>query len=301
MNDIMIIANPSAGKKQAEEYAKKARDVLGKQNREAQIRLTEKKEDISNLAIEAACKQYKSIIVLGGDGTVSELANGLIDQDYKPSIGIIPSGTVNNIARGLNISVNPEEAVRDLTACREQKADVGKINGQLFLSSISAGSLPETVWEVSDDQKERYGTAAYFIEGIRTLREEECYDFEMEVDGVSHNKKLSLLLIGASHSVMGIPQFFNDAGVDDGHLYMLGVEESTISEKLSIFSQLLSRKSTLNESQEKAFVLPFKQAEIKTDHPDVHVAIDGEKGPSFPAHVEVLPGFLTFLVPSEKG
>ncbi|GAB2323517.1 diacylglycerol kinase family lipid kinase [Alkalibacterium sp. m-11] len=300
MNDIMIIANPSAGKKRAEELAEKALVALGEQNREAQIRLTEKKEDISKFAIDAARKHYRLIIVLGGDGTVSELANGLIDQEYKPSIGIIPAGTVNNIARGLNISVDPDEAVRDLTACREQIADAGKINGQLFLSSISAGSLPETVWEVSDEQKERYGTAAYFIEGIRTLREEECYNFNMEVDGVSHNKKLSLLLIGASHSVTGIPNFFNDAEVDDGYLYMLGIEESTIREKLSIFSQLLSRKTTLNESQEKAFVLPFKQAEIKTDHPDVHVAIDGEKGPSFPAHVEVLPGFLTFLVPSGK-
>lgn len=297
MNDIVIIANPSAGKKKAEEYAKTAQENFSKHNRTAKILVTRKKEDISNFAIEASEGQYKAIVVMGGDGTVSELANGLMNQNYRPPIGILPTGTVNNIARGLNISTNIDKAISDLLNYRQQKVDVGKVNNRLFLSSVSAGSLPETIWEISDEQKKKYGSAAYFLEGFKSLREEEIYTIDMEIDGVRYEEELSLLLVGVSHSVSGVPHFFNQAKVNDGKLYLLGLKETTVREKIEVFLNLLNEGHAFNENNDTAFILPFEEASIAIKNASAYAAVDGEKGPTFPININVLPEFLTFLVP----
>ena len=172
MNDVMIIANPSSGKKNAEECAENVKKALLNDNRESVIKLTEKKEDISAFAK----------IVIGGDGTVSELANGLYDQKHRPTIGIIPAGTVNNISRGLRIPNDPVQVVNGLADYIEKKADAGKVNDRIFLSSVSAGPVPETVWEVSAEQKEKYGQAAYFMEGVKSLGDEETYKMDLQID-----------------------------------------------------------------------------------------------------------------------
>lgn len=296
MNDIMIIANPSSGKKQAEDYADKTKNLFEKIGREVVVKITECEEDIERFVQEASSEKYDTIILLGGDGTVSRAGDSLKKETHRPKIGIIPTGTINNIARGLGISTNMNQAVEDFLNYKEQITDVGKINDRLFLSSISAGTIPETVWEVSKDQKEKFGSLAYFIEGFKSLTDEETYNIKMNLDGVNKEFELSLLVIGLSSSVAGIPNFFNQASYDDGHFYLFGLKESTIGDKVSIMTSLLRDNESLNDETNIGFVIPFKEARIENDH-EMNVALDGEKGPSFPFDLKILPGFLTFLVP----
>lgn len=296
MKDIMIIANPSSGKKQAEDYADKAKNLFEKIGRDVVVKITECEEDIERFVKDASREKYDTIILLGGDGTVSRAGDSLKNETHRPKIGIIPTGTINNIARGLGISTNMNQAVEDFLNYKEQITDVGIINDQLFLSSISAGTIPETVWEVSKDQKEKFGSLAYFIEGFKSLSEEETYNIKMNLDGINKEFELSLLVIGLSSSVAGIPNFFNQASYDDGQFYLFGLKESTLGDKVSIMTSLLRDNESLNDENNIGFVIPFKEARIENDH-SMNVALDGEKGPSFPLDIKVLPGFLTFLVP----
>ncbi|MEC6747370.1 diacylglycerol kinase family protein [Marinilactibacillus sp. XAAS-LB27] len=296
MKEVMIIANPSSGKKQAEEFAVRAQSVFKENGRTADIKITEKEADIGKFAREACEEKYEIIIALGGDGTVSGLGDALKDEPYRPKIGIIPTGTVNNIARGLGISTDMAQAVEDLANCVDKKADAGLINGRLFLSSISAGSIPETVWEVSKESKERFGSLAYFFEGIRSLTEDETFEVELTLDGKTSQHELSLLLIGLSNSIAGIPNFFKDATYDDGQLYLFGLEKSTLGEKITAMTSLFKDDEDKTDDENKGFVWNLKEATIKSSH-DGHVALDGEKGPAFPLDIKVLPSFFTFLVP----
>lgn len=297
MKDCIIIANPSSGKKEAKEYAKQAKAFLEKNNKKANIKYTTKKSDISTFAKRASDEHYHTIIVMGGDGTVTELVNGLKEQEHKPVIGIIPTGTVNNIARSLGYFPNPEEAIEQLVEADERKIDVGRINNQLFLSSASAGSIPETVWEVSDEQKEKYGPAAYFFSGIQSLRDEGFYKMTIDLDGEKRQVDLSLLLIGVSHSIIGIPNFFDHASYDDGKLHLFGLKKTTIGEKIAVLPSLFLNNEEFNESQDYAFTASFKKATISVEENPAYLAVDGEKGPKFPIEIEVYPRYLRFLVP----
>lgn len=297
MEKVFILANPSSGKKEAEEYAKIAEKTYKEEGIDAIYQLTEKEEDISHLAKMACDERYHTLIILGGDGTVSQAVDAMKDKENKPTIGIIPTGTVNNIARALGISVNLDQAVSDLINGREKTVDAGEVNDRLFLTSVSAGTIPETIWEVPEEQKENYGSFAYLLEGLKALNNEESYTLELEVDGEKQTMDLSLLLIGVSNTIFGISRFFDHAHFDDGKLHLFGLKESTFGEKMTTFSRLLTNEEMLEE-EGTAFVLPFEKANIRLKSGETHVALDGDKGPTFPLSVRVLPKFVTFLTPT---
>ncbi len=300
MNDVMIIANPSSGQKQSEEYAGYVQDYYKKKNKSVTLNFTEKLEDIGAYAKKASEDHYKTIIVLGGDGTISELANSLKDNDYRPEIGIIPTGTANNIANGLNIPSNLNRAVESLDYSHPQKTDAGLINDRIFMSSVSAGTITESAWQVTKEQKESYGAAAYFIEGLKSLRNEDSYRFKLIIDGKTIEADLNVLLVGVSDSIIGIDGFFDSARYNDGKLHLFGLKSSTLSEKLTILPSIFRNENEFNKNQDLAFTMPFEEAEIHLKEKVAHLAMDGEKGPDFPVNIKVLPGYFTFLVPEEK-
>ena len=295
MKKAMIIANPSSGKKNGEEYALYAKKRFTETGWDCEVQLTQQKSDITKYTALASQEKKDYLIIIGGDGTVSETINALNHTSFKPVIGIIPTGTVNNVARGLGLKLPVENVVDQLINSVERSCDVGDVNGRLFMSSISAGTIPETVWDVSDDMKERYGSLAYFIEGLKSLRNEETHRLEMEIDGVTHTKEVSLILIGASHNILGIPHFFEDAEMDDGRLHLFMIKQTTFGQKVVIFSKLLSENEENVPSE--VTIDSFKEAKIKLVDKQTHVAMDGEKGPEFPLTVKVRPSFLTVLTP----
>lgn len=297
MKDVMIIANPSSGKRKAEEYADDMEKIFLKHERKVDIKWTEKIEDVSRFSIQASEEAYQLLVIIGGDGTVSEAANGLSNQKYRPAVGIIPAGTVNNIAKGLNIPADPTETIAQMPRFKEKKADVGRVNDRIFLSSVSAGPVPETVWEVSEEQKGKFGQAAYFMEGIKSLRDEETYAMELTIDEKKVDIDLNLLLVGVNSSIAGIPNFFDEAEVDDGKLYLFGLKRSTIGQKLTVLQALLFSNKEFNDMQDVAFTVSFKRAVFTVKNKETFTTVDGDQGPAFPIIVEILPQHFTFLVP----
>ncbi|GEK90861.1 diacylglycerol/lipid kinase family protein [Alkalibacterium kapii] len=300
MKDVMIIANPSSGKKKAEEYAETTKQTFSENNRKVDIKVTESIKDIPRFALQASEEAYDILIIIGGDGTVSEAVNELNKQKYRPVIGIIPAGTVNNIANGLSIPSDPKKVIAQVMDYKEKKADAGKVNDRVFLSSVSAGPVPETVWEVSEEQKEKFGQAAYFMEGIKSLRDEKSYDIELNIDEKKFDIDLNLILIGINSSIVGIPNFFDGAEADDGQLHLFGMKRSTIGQKLTVLQALLFSNKEFNETQDIAFTAPFKKAVLKIKNEKTFTTVDGDQGPAFPIIIEVLPQRFTFLVPKDE-
>jgi YegS/Rv2252/BmrU family lipid kinase len=296
MKDVLIVANPSSGKKQAEKYAELAYKEFQSNNRNAKVYLTEKEEDIARFAKLGCREKYHTLVIMGGDGTVSKLVDAMKEEEHRPKIAIIPTGTVNNIAKGLGIATDLDQAVADLVHTKEKTVDAGEINEQLFLTSVSAGTIPETIWEVDEEQKEKFGPLAYFIEGIKSLNNEESYSLEAEIDGKKQDFDLTLLLIGVSDTILGISGFFPNAAYDDGKLHLFGLRKTSFGEKVTAFSRLLTSKEGLANS-EAAFTIDFEKATFSLKEGETNVALDGDKGPVFPLTIQVRPKFVTFLIP----
>src|SRR5258708_7810716 len=89
------------------------------------------------LARKAAEEHAELVIAAGGDGTIHAVANGLIGS--TSTIGIIPLGTMNNVAHSLNIPFSIAEACAIIAKGDIRAIDVGKINGHIFLEAAGIG------------------------------------------------------------------------------------------------------------------------------------------------------------------
>src|SRR4026207_2542220 len=124
----LVIVNPtSAGGNTADVWSQIASD-LRSQFGPFQNVFTESAGHAVTLASEAARKGTKLIIACGGDGKVSEVANGILASGKDAELGIVPSGTGGDFRRSLEIPANSRAAARILREGRTRRIDVGRIS-----------------------------------------------------------------------------------------------------------------------------------------------------------------------------
>lgn len=293
MTKAMIIVNPSSGAEESENYTEQLKEQLKAVASEFVIKKTKKSGDAKEFSEEAALNDYEAVFVLGGDGTVSEAVNGLMLHESKLPLGIIPLGTVNNVARAVGIPMNPEKAIDSLEQLTVQKIDVGKLNDRFFISSTSVGPIPESVQEVDVDMKTKFGVFAYLIEGIKALKNDETYTFELDIDGEKWTAEYSLLLIAMSNFVGGVGTIIPEAAIDDGLIHLVTLKETTAKEKLSLVPELFQNKEYTKDQLEHR---SFKKARIRLVEDidkEINCTVDGDKGQTFPLEIEVLPQALS--------
>src|SRR5690349_12918522 len=123
-----LIVNPNAGRKVGVTTngfgVDEARDLLARHKIDAEIWCTERPGHATELARKAADEQYDLVIAAGGDGTVEEAAEGLVGTDVR--LGVLPLGSVMNIARMLGIPRDLEAAAEVIKAGRVARIDVGR-------------------------------------------------------------------------------------------------------------------------------------------------------------------------------
>lgn len=293
MTKAMIIVNPSSGAEESENYTEQLKEQLKAVASEFVIKKTKKSGDAKEFSEEAALNDYEAVFVLGGDGTVSEAVNGLMLHESKLPLGIIPLGTVNNVARAVGIPMNPEKAIDSLEQLTVQQIDVGKLNDRFFISSTSVGPIPESVQEVDVDMKTKFGVFAYLIEGIKALKNDETYTFELDIDGEKWTAEYSLLLIAMSNFVGGVGTIIPEAAIDDGLIHLVTLKETTAKEKLSLVPELFQNKEYTKDQLEHR---SFKKARIRLVEDidkEINCTVDGDKGQTFPLEIEVLPQALS--------
>lgn len=290
----MIIVNPSSGAEEAEKYTDILKQRLDNNYTEFIIKKTKESGDAKAFSEEAALKNYEAVFVMGGDGTVSEAVNGLMLHDSKLPLGIIPLGTVNNVARALSISMKPEEAIDSFKENKVKEIDVAKVNDRYFVSSTSVGPIPESVQEVDVEMKTKYGAFAYLIEGIKAVKDEETYAFEIETDEEKWRADYSMLLMAMSNFVGGVGTVIPEATIDDGFIHLVTLKETTAKEKLSLVPQLFQNKEYTKDHLEHR---SFKKATIRLlEDKEINCTVDGDKGQTFPLELEVLPRSLSVFV-----
>ena len=289
----LIILNPSSGKEKAKDYEDKLVEVLKPRYDEINIKYTKKKNDAKNFANEAAKEGYDLVISLGGDGTVNETVNGLAPNEIRPALGIIPMGTVNDLARALDIPLNPDEAIDMLKDAKEKEIDIGMVNESYFTNVVSVGNIAKAVHEVESEEKSKLGPLAYFIAGTKEIINSEDFLVKLKYENKISELKISILAIGLSGALAGFEDFLKEAKPDDGKLHVLAIKSLDVGKALKILPSAVT--GNITESDE---VIYFSADSINislVDGMEKESDIDGEKGPNLPLHIKVLPKHLKVM------
>lgn len=290
MKKALLIVNPSAGGEKAPEYAKDARNKLNELFDEVIVKETQKGGDATAFAKEASEQNMDSVFVMGGDGTVNEGMSGLIREGNTTRFGFFPLGTVNDLARALNIPLDPIEAINTLDLSITDTIDLGQINDQYFMNVVGIGTIPEAINDVSVEDKTKMGKLAYFVSGFKHVLANESYNFKVTLDGEEKYIESSTLLIGLTNSIGGFETLLPEARVDDGYLHLVYIKDQSLLDTVKAIPDLLKGVS---ETSTTVGYYQIKEALIETlDDETLTTNIDGDEGPQLPIHVKILEGQL---------
>ena len=295
MKRCMLIINPTAGRERAKYHKENLRRQLENMFDDVELRETEKAGDANLWAKEAALIGFDAVFSMGGDGTLNETINGLAQANKPIDFGFIPLGTINDLARALNIPLHPEVAIDMLPRCKTVKVDIAKANDRYFINTIATGIMPEAVGHVSIEQKTRLGPLAYFLTGIKAMQAHETSLFKITTPEGSSIYRSPLIVAMLTNSVGSFRNLAPQARVDDGKIWLGIFKDFNYLDLLKVIPEFLSGQPLTSELMTLK-ALEEVRIELVGDHP-LSTNMDGDSGPAFPLDIKVLPSFLSVYVP----
>jgi diacylglycerol kinase (ATP) len=251
---------------------------------------------------EAARRALRSkphaLVVVGGDGMVS-LGTNLVAGTRTP-LAIIPSGTGNDMARGLGIPVgDTEAAIRLLLSALDaapRTIDAGRVihgDGLVtwFACVLSAG-FDAVVNERANLMRWPKGPSRYNLALLRELAVLHPISYRLVLDGVELRTKAVLVAVGNNVSLGGGMRVTPDAKVDDGLLDVLVVQPLSRTAFLRIFPRVF-KGTHLSDPR----VTVRRASSIRIEADTVVAYADGERIAPLPIDIEVVPGALRVFAP----
>ncbi|WP_110114829.1 diacylglycerol kinase family protein [Bacillus sp. CGMCC 1.16541] len=293
MKKAMIILNPSSGKEQAAEHKKQITETLEGVGYEVSIRVTEQEGDAKRFAQGSCDEKFDAVISVGGDGTLNEVVNGLAEKSHRPTLGILPLGTLNDFARALQIPLESEQAIAMLEKQYTKEVDICKIENQYFTNIMAVGALPQATSNVSVEQKTMLGPLAYVVEGLKTLVNKETFHLQMKHDNGEWEGQAILVLASLTNTAGGFEKFAPDAEVNDGLMRSMIIKDVRLT-KLPVLAMSLLKGEHIHDPAVE--YVHTRKLSLVADY-DLTSNIDGERGPSLPVELTVLPKHLSVFVP----
>lgn len=292
----MLIVNPTAGRERAKYHKDTLKVQLESMFDAVELRQTGQAGDATKWAEEAVLTGFDAVFCMGGDGTLNETINGLARGNKPVKFGFIPMGTVNDLARALQMPLHPEAAIAMLKNCRTVNVDIARANGRYFINTIAAGIMPAAVGHVSIEQKTRLGPLAYFLTGIKAMQTHQTSLFKIETDDGQAIYRSPMIIAMLTNSVGSFRNIAPQARVDDGKIWLAVFKDFNYLDLLKIVPEFLAGTPLSSEFMTLKTLTHGKITLL--DDPFLSTNMDGDKGPDFPLELQILPSFLTVYVPA---
>jgi len=237
------------------------------------------------------------ILALGGDGTLNEVASGVIGTQVP--LGMLPAGTANVLAREVGLGCHPVRAAARIPECVPLRIAVGLLRmdgftrSRHFLLMAGVGFDGHIVYHLDLDLKARLGQLAYWTGALRqVLRRPD--EFEVELEG--QRCRCSFALASRTRNYAGYLEIARHASLLAGDFAVVLFEgRSTFRYYAKYLPAVLGgwAPRTKGITVHRARRLVFHPIDEKP----IYVQVDGEYAGRLPASVEVVPDALTVLAP----
>jgi YegS/Rv2252/BmrU family lipid kinase len=181
---MLIVFNPVAGRRRAT-LLWRVLDVLVANGVRLDLAETTRSGHAEALAREAAARGEPMVVAAGGDGTIAEVANGLMGTGAR--LGVIPLGTANVLAHELGLPFAPAAVAAALAFGRTRTLWPGQANGaggpRLFVQMLGVGFDAHVVRNLPFPLKKAMGKAAYVLQSLREMARYDFPAIRMRIDG----------------------------------------------------------------------------------------------------------------------
>ena len=294
MKKIKIIYNPSSGRQMTEKRLDRLIKLLIDDGYTINKFDTKRKHDAMNETIKACKEDWDIIIAAGGDGTVNEVAKGIVLGGRKIPVAILTSGTVNDFANYMEIPKSIMEFYDMIKRNKPIDVDLGKLGENYFVNVAAGGLLSNIGFSVLPEAKMVLGRMAYYLEGVRELVMENLTPIKVKIESEEFNEEneIFLFIVSNSSSIGGFKKLAPKADVMDGYLDVFAIKKADMQELANIFFNIFNGDH-INHPK----VIYFKSKSIKVSSEEkISIDIDGEYGGKLPATFEVLSKAFRILV-----
>lgn len=213
MKKVAFILNPVSGTRHKSAILEYVRKVLAMhKDYEAELYSTTSVGDACRAAREYVGKKFDIVVAIGGDGTVNEVAEGLVNSNVK--LGIIPVGSGNGLARHLSIPMSYQRAVDAIFEGNTQFIDAGMINGKVFFCTAGVG-FDAVVGNKFNSAPSR-GLKTYMEFCTKEYMKYRPEEYEIHLLGTSFRQKAFLITFANSSQWGNNAVIAPDANISDG-------------------------------------------------------------------------------------
>ncbi len=254
MRKVAFILNPISGTIHKQEIISYIKGRMAKNPEyETCFYITSGVGDATAAARNFVAENYDCVVAIGGDGTVNEVAKGLIGSSV--GLGIIPTGSGNGLARHLGIPMNYQYALQViLDGCRK-KIDAGKINDEYFFCTAGLG-FDAVVGEKFNNSSAR-GLVTYMEHCAKEYVKYEPEEYEIVIAGTKFRQK-AFLITFANSSQWGNNAFIApDANISDGMIDVVVWKDSPM-----VTMPLITAELFLKQIKYSEFVDTYRCREI---------------------------------------
>jgi diacylglycerol kinase (ATP) len=297
--DLVVVANPAAGHGRAGRLIGKVTTGLHRLRVPHEIRVSESGADLERLARVAAESGTRIVAALGGDGTVSLAANGILGTGA--ALAALPGGTGDDFAKAIGAG-KLDTAIGLLADPKTADLDVIDVTTgaakRSFLNIAGAGFDSE-VNETANGMTVKLGaTGTYIVALLRTLSRYSAAAFTIQIDDERMELDAMLIEVGSGRWTGGGMKVLPDAVLNDGLLDVCIVEALSRPAFLRAFPRVFMGSHTTHP---KVRMRTGTRVQVEANR-RVLVYADGELVGSLPAIFEVRPAALAVVVgPDAKG
>ncbi|HEU4464120.1 MAG TPA: YegS/Rv2252/BmrU family lipid kinase [Gemmatimonadota bacterium] len=291
---MAVVYNPVAGRGAGRLAAARLAAVAAARGDRIDLLGTGRAIDARTAAREAAESGAERVIAIGGDGTVVEVAAGLLALSDPPPLAIVPQGTANLLALNLGVPHDRESAIQAAFSSRVGRIDCGRANGEPFLIAVGAGVHADVIARADRSSKKRWGVAAYGIAGWHATRGVTPALFTIEIDGEKIEIEATTVQVMNVASVIRRGwEFAHGVSPVDGILDVVAHRASTLAEHIVTAAAVVRGAPTDTD-----LVVHRRGQRVRVDvDPAATVQRDGEVAGRTPVEIDVLPQALPVVLP----
>jgi YegS/Rv2252/BmrU family lipid kinase len=289
----LFIINPISGGKKKDGVPELIKDTIDSGTMESVIAFSDGVAHARVIASEAVGK-FDTVVAVGGDGTVNEVASAIVGTDT--SLGIVPFGSGNGLSRFLGIPMDTKSAIKNLASGRTEIIDSARVNGQPFFNMAGMG-FDAHISEIFSHGKKR-GFISYIKSSIKEVVGYQPQSYHLDIDGKKYNYKAFMLSIANSSQYGNNVHISPKASLQDGLLDVCVIMPFPLWRFPEMSVRMLIKAT---ESSKYVEIIRGKQILIKREHSGP-IHLDGEPQMAGTGiDINILPNSLKVIVgPSFK-
>lgn len=293
---LPLICNPAAGGGRGKARLDEANSLLSQQGIEVAVTATTGPGHATTLARDLAAAGHKTVLVLGGDGTLSEAANGILGlpQARRPTLGFLPAGTGNDFLRDFGI-FDLAAACKAVAAGRTVAADAALASwpgGSRYCLNVCGTGLMAKAADRCNRQFKWLGRKGYDAAAMVELARMKHTPTRVVLDGQETRGDFPLVAVCNSVNTGGGMKMAPAASPKDGMLDVLVVEGAGALELMMLLATKLRKGEHVLNPKVRVERAAHVRIEPATPGP---LMLDGEVMGTTPVEFQVLPGALRLL------